>query len=112
LDLAANSNVQINNNIINMSGIGSDAIYFDLIDATSSSVVIDANTLSIFDGDIFEVESAVSFNAMTNGPLQLGTGINNVVNVTSVGNNGTFILFNPGGGTFDGQISLNNFLLP
>ncbi len=112
LDLAANSSVQIDTNIINMSAIGGDAIFFDLIDATSSSVVIDNNLIGLFDGGFDDNETAVGFNAMLNGPLQLGTGINNIVNVTTVGNNNSFILFNPGGGTFDGQISLNGFLLP
>ncbi|WP_299468945.1 hypothetical protein, partial [uncultured Gimesia sp.] len=86
-------------------------IFFDLINATNSSVIIDNNQIGLFDGDSF-IEQAVGFNAMTNGPLILGTGVNNVVNVTTVGNNNTFLLFNPGGGTFNGQISLNNFLLP
>ena len=95
-----------------MSAIGGDAIFFDLIDATSSSVVIDNNLIGLFDGGFDDNETAVGFNAMLNGPLQLGTGINNIVNVTTVGNNNSFILFNPGGGTFDGQISLNGFLLP
>lgn len=112
LDLAANSNVQIDTNIINMTAIGGNAIFFDLIDATNSSVIIDNNLIGLFDGGFDDNETAVGFNAMTNGPLALGTGINNIVNVTFVGNNNSFILFNPGGGTFDGQISLNGFLLP
>ncbi|WP_417385513.1 beta strand repeat-containing protein [Gimesia sp.] len=112
LDLAANSNVQIDNNFINMTASGGDGIFFDLINATNSSVIIDANTIGLFDGSVFANETAVGFNAMTNGPLTLGTGVNNIVNVTTVGNNNSFILFNPGGGTFDGQISLNGFLLP
>ena len=111
LDLAANSNVQIYSNIINMTNIAGRGIFFDLINATNSSVIIDNNQIGLFDGDSF-IEQAVGFNAMTNGPLILGTGVNNVVNVTTVGNNNTFLLFNPGGGTFNGQISLNNFLLP
>lgn len=112
LDLAANSNVQIDTNIINMSGIGGDGIFFDLIDATNSSVVIDNNLISIFDGDLTVIETAVGFSAMTNGPLTIGTGVNNIVNVTSTNFFNSFVLFNPGGGTFDGQISLNGFLFP
>lgn len=112
LDMAANSNVTIDTNIINMTEIGGDAIFFDLINATNSSVVIDNNLIGLFDGGFDDNETAVGFNAMTNGPLSLGTGVNNIVNVTTVGNNNSFILFNPGGGTFDGQISLNGFLLP
>ncbi|WP_198000073.1 beta strand repeat-containing protein [Gimesia alba] len=112
LDLAANNSVQIDTNIISMSGIGGDAIFFDLIDATNSSVIIDNNLIGLFDGGFDDNETAVGFNAMTNGPLILGTGVDNIVNVTTVGNNNSFILFNPGGGTFDGQISLNGFLLP
>ncbi|WP_198000735.1 beta strand repeat-containing protein [Gimesia fumaroli] len=112
LDLAANSNVTIDTNFITMSGIASNAIFFDLIDATDSSVIIDNNAMSLFDGGVDDNETAVGFNAMINGPLTLGTGVNNFVFVTSVGNNNSFILFNPGGGTFDGQISLNGFLLP
>ena len=95
-----------------MTANGGDGIFFDLINATNSSVIIDANTIGLFDGSIFANETAVGFNAMTNGPLTLGTGVNNIVNVTTVGNNNSFILFNPGGGTFNGQISLNGFLLP
>jgi len=112
LDLAANSNVQIDTNLINMTANAGDAIYFDLIDATNSSVIIDANTMSLFDGSIFANETAVGFNAMTNGPLTLGTGVDNIVTVTTVGNNNSFILFNPGGGSFNGQISIDGFLLP
>ncbi|WP_339727363.1 hypothetical protein [uncultured Gimesia sp.] len=112
VDLAANSNVIIDTNIINMSGLAGDAIFFDLIDATDSSVTIDNNLISLFDAGVDDVETAVGFNAMINGPLTLGTGVNNIVFVTSVGNNNTFLLFNPGGGSFDGQISLNGFLLP
>jgi len=74
-------------------------------------VIIDNNQIGLFDGNLF-IDTAVGFNAMTNGPLTLGTGVNNIVNITSVGNNNSFLLFNPGGGTFDGQISLNGFLLP
>ncbi len=111
LDLAANSNVQIDSNIINMTSSASAGVFFDLIDATNSSVIIDNNLIGLFDGDLF-IEQAVGFNAMTNGPLSLGTGINNVVQVNTVGNNNSFLLFNSGGGTFDGQISLNGFLLP
>ncbi|WP_417381457.1 beta strand repeat-containing protein [Gimesia sp.] len=111
LDLAANSNVQIDSNLINMTGLSARGIFFDLIDATSSSVIIDNNQIGLFDGDFF-IDTAVGFNAMTNGPLTLGTGVNNIVNITSVGNNNSFLLFNPGGGTFNGQISLNGFLLP
>lgn len=112
LDLAANSNVQIDTNIINMTAIGGDAIFFDLIDATNSSVIVDNNLIGLFDGGFDDIETAVGFNAMTNGPLTLGTGVNNIVNITTVGFNNSFLLFNPGGGTFDGQISLNGFLLP
>ena len=111
LDLAANSNVQIDSNLINMTNLSARGIFFDLIDATGSSVIIDNNEIGLFDGDFF-IDQAVGFNAMTNGPLTLGTGVNNIVNITTVGNNNSFLLFNPGGGTFDGQISLNGFLLP
>lgn len=111
LDLAANSNVQIDSNLINMTGLNARAIFFDLVNASSSSVIIDNNQIGLFDGNLF-IDTAVGFNAMTNGPLTLGTGVNNIVNITSVGNNNSFLLFNPGGGTFDGQISLNGFLLP
>jgi len=111
LDLAASANVQIDSNIINMTNLSGRGIFFDLVDASNSSVIIDNNLIGLFDGDEF-IEQAVGFNAMTNGPLSLGTGVNNVVDVTTVGNNNSFLLFNPGGGTFNGQISLNNFLLP
>lgn len=112
LDMAANSSVQIDTNIISMTAIGSDGIFFDLINATNSSVVIDNNLIGLFDGGFDDNETAIGFNAMLNGPLLIGTGVNNIVNVTTVGNNNSFILFNPGGGTFDGQISINGFLFP
>ncbi|QDU52002.1 hypothetical protein Pan110_43720 [Gimesia panareensis] len=110
LDLAANSNVQIDTNIINMSAVSSTAINFDLVDATNSSVTIDNNNISLFAGSILTTENAIRFNTMTNGPLQIGSGIDNPVTIN--GNLGSIFLFRAGGGTFNGQIRVDGQLFP
>lgn len=110
LDLAANSNVRIDTNSINMSAISGQAIDFDLVDATGSSVTIDNNNISLFAGNILTTEYAIRFSSMTNGPLQIGSGVDNPVTIN--GNLGSIILFNEGGGTFDGQIRVGGLLFP
>lgn len=111
-DLAANSIVTVRNNFIDMRGDGGDGIIFNQINATGSSVVIDANTINLNNGGGFfsTTPIAVGFNSVLNDPLIIGTGVNNTVNPIAGNNN--FLLFQDNGNTFTGQIRLNNTLFP
>ncbi|MCH9653613.1 MAG: right-handed parallel beta-helix repeat-containing protein [Planctomycetes bacterium] len=110
--LAANSNVQIDNNSIDMTNTLSRGVFFDLVNATNSSVQIDGNEFRIFDINGF-TEQVIGFNTVLNGPLQIGSGTDNPVFFTPAGGtNGSFLLFNAGGGTFNGQIRVDGTLFP
>ncbi|MFK7777595.1 MAG: hypothetical protein QM501_05680 [Gimesia sp.] len=112
-DLAANSIVTVENNVIDMRGDGGDGIVFNQINATSSSVIIDGNAISLNNSGGFFATTpiAVAFNSVLNDPLLIGTGSDNLV-FTTGGNNNNFILFQDNGNSFTGQIRLNGTLFP
>ena len=111
-DLAANSIVTVRNNFINMTGDGGDGIIFNQINATGSSVVIDANTINLNNGGGFfgTTPIAVGFTSVLNDPLLIGTGTDNAV--FAIAGNNNFILFQDNGNSFTGQIRLNGTLFP
>ena len=109
-NLGANSNVQIFDNLMTMTGPSLEAIQFATV-AGPSNAVINNNLINLTDLNGFGNVFGIRILAVTSGLMGLSGTSDNVITINGQTNSGFPYFFAPPTGTV-GQIVVNGVLVP